>query len=234
MRVLVDYDNITKLDRSRGLVVIVNKIFSSIPNLNLPIKANASVRLYGGWYNHGNITHKAQLLSAEIANNFPIVIPYPPTSSKIIVNVELAFSILIAPREHILETYRIRSYPTDLKCDDPRNHGCTTISCPINHIYKFINTGSCDNQCCTIRPNQILYKGEQKLVDSMINSDLFYLSMSNESPIILVSSDDDFWPGIRTALELSTRLIQLHTKNNYLLPKAYLQHTNHYYEQYPL
>lgn len=230
--ILLDYDNLSLIDKQRGLLSVIEKILSKIQN-DIIDKTNVHVRLYGGWYDKNNITQRAQKLSSEILADFPTVVNPPITANNVVVNVELAYSMLIAPKEHLLETYRIRGYPADLQCDIPRNHGCTSQNCPINHIYEFINFQKCKGQCCSIIPSDILYRGEQKLVDSMITNDLLFLVMDNSKPIVIVSSDDDFWPSIRTALALSTNLIHLHTKN-YLTPNHYLQYANKYYSQYSL
>ncbi len=231
LTILLDYDNLERLDKSRGLYKTVEKIIAKTDNLQNTGKTNINVRVYGGWYNEGNITKRAQDLTVEINKDFPSVIIHPSSGYKMIVNAELAFGLLIAPKEHVLATYRFRSFPTDLKCDDPTIHGCTSPTCPIHNVYNFIKHGSISGQCCDIKPKNILYKGEQKLVDSMITTDVFYLTMNNESPIILVSSDDDFWPAIRTSLELETQVIHVHTKQAYQTPNCYLQFANSFYQQ---
>ena len=230
--ILIDYDNLSLLDKQRGLIAVVEKILSLVKN-EIVGKTNVDVRLYGGWYTQNKITQRAQNLVTEIVTSFPAAITPPITANNLIVNASLAYSLLITPNEHLLETFRIRGFPSDLHCDDPRNHGCTSLTCPINHIYDFINFQKCKGQCCGIVPSDILYRGEQKLVDSMLTNDLIYLSMSNSKPIVIVSSDDDFWPSIRTALALSTDVIHLLTKN-YTTPQHYLQYANKYYIQYKL
>ena len=62
-----------------------------------------------------------------------------------------------------------------------------------------------------MRQNDVLQKWEQKLVDTMLVSDLIFLATRGERDLVVVSSDDDIWPGIRTALQLGARVTQVHT-----------------------
>ena len=46
----------------------------------------------------------------------------------------------------------------------------------------------------------MLVRDEQKLVDSMLVVDLVHFSETVTEPLVVVSADDDLWPGIRFAL----------------------------------
>jgi len=48
-----------------------------------------------------------------------------------------------------------------------------------------------------IKPPDLLMRNEQKLVDTMIAADLFYLFLRTASAVAVVSSDDDYLPIIR-------------------------------------
>ena len=221
IEVLVDYDNLTLLHKSRGLITIANQILGTLLPSDIPQKRKARIRLYGGWYAQGSSSRLAQELSVAIQANFPMIITVPSIGTKLMVSMELAFALLITPHEHLLDTYRIRSCPSDLNCDDPSKHGCGDTSCPIKNVADCIKTGKCPKSTCSITPTDILYRGEQKLVDTMLTTDLFYLSMNSIEPLVVVSSDDDFWPAIRSVLALGSKVVHIHTKPKRRTPTHY-------------
>jgi uncharacterized LabA/DUF88 family protein len=229
LEILIDYDNLLYIDKTRGVKNVVTRLMSTFSPHDTANKRNIRVRLYGGWYRSSRLSTSAQNLSAEIQSDFPTVLTIPSTLQNIVVKVELAFSSVMSPREHLFDTYRVRGYPTDLSCDDPVNHGCNDPNCPIKHVYHFITNGYCPNQCCNATPSDILYRGQQKLVDTLLAIDLFYLSISNSNPIVIVTSDDDFWPSIRAAIELETKVIHVHTKRSRRTPIIYSRYANAYY-----
>ncbi len=55
----------------------------------------------------------------------------------------------------------------------------------------------------------VFYRSEQKLVDSMITVDLIHFAMNKSESLVLVSGDDDMWPGIRYALLQDASIIHL-------------------------
>ena len=46
-------------------------------------------------------------------------------------------------------------------------------------------------------PSALLQRAEQKLVDLMIVIDLVHLAETTSEPLVVVSADNDLWPGIR-------------------------------------
>lgn len=231
INILVDYDNLTKIDKSRGLLQIATQIVGKLGMPETVGKTRANLRLYGGWYHMGNSTRRAQDLAADIQANFPRVLSVPQSCQNLIVSAELAAALFISPREYLFNTFRIRGYPTDLNCDNPSIHGCIDAACPVRHIHSFITTGKCTGQTCKIGPSDILYRGEQKLVDTMIATDLFYLSMSSSDPIVIVSSDEDFWPAIRYAIALGSSITHIHTKPNRQTPLHYRKYVSTTYKE---
>ena len=81
----------------------------------------------------------------------------------------------------------------------------------MRHVADFLEEQRCPGNGCTVRQNDVLQKWEQKLVDTMLVSDLIFLATRGERDLVVVSSDDDIWPGIRTALQLGARVTQVHT-----------------------
>lgn len=207
--ILIDYDNLDKRDKQKGLIYLSEKIVngfspSDVNNLNVQI------RLYGGWYQNQRLTRTAQHLANEITGSFPITAVLNDNKSKIIVNVELAYSLITQPHMQLFNTFRIRGMPYGLDCFHPNQKNCLDPNCQLITVHNFIKSDICGS-CNKIRPADLLYKNEQKLVDTMITSDLIYTA-NTFSNVCIVSSDDDFWPGILTALNFGVRVTQIHTK----------------------
>jgi uncharacterized LabA/DUF88 family protein len=219
--ILVDYDNIKKHIRNRGMVYIADKIISKLEYNEIKQYKRVRMRLYGGWYEENSLTAKAQLLSSDVLYNFPSRINFvkDENSHSVIIVVELAYSTCIDPRSHLFSTYRTRMMPMDLKCLHPNTKGCSNLSCSLIKLYDHINNKSLRAGCCNLRAIDLVYKGEQKLIDAMLLCDLIYLSRE-ECQIVIVSSDDDFWPGIKTAIILGVKVIQVHTRNR-MVPITY-------------
>ena len=52
-------------------------------------------------------------------------------------------------------------------------------------------------------------RAEQKLVDSMLVVDLTHFADTTDQPLVVVSADDDLWPGIRFVLLRGARVIHV-------------------------
>lgn len=58
----------------------------------------------------------------------------------------------------------------------------------------------------------------------MLAADLFYsVQLSAEKRIVVVSSDDDLWPVIRTTLQLGLKVIHIHTEKGYATRPDYVR-----------
>lgn len=211
MLILVDYDNINRTSTRRGVTYVVREILSKIDPTDLNGINRVDIRLYGGWYEQNNFTIKAQNISTEISANFPASMKISDNITSVIVNCEMAYSLLSDPNNHLFHTYRRRGVPTNLRSRHPNQVGCTNATCPIIPLHSFIKNDIC-NSCSVIKPENILFKGEQKLVDTMLTSDLIF-SSGIQSELCIVSSDDDFWPGIITTISSGKRVLHLHTRN---------------------
>ncbi len=151
------------------------------------------------------MTQRAQNVSSKILQNFPAIALLSDGHTNVIVNCELAFSVLSDPSSHLFDTYRHKGKPSGLKARHPSKINCSDPNCPIIITYNFLNNNICP-QCNTVKPEDIFYRGEQKLVDTMITADLIYSSNQSIS-LAIVSSNDDFWPGIKTTLVLGKKII---------------------------
>jgi hypothetical protein len=229
LTILVDYDNIDLISRRRGLKFIANGIISQLDDVEFTKITEIKLRLYGGWFSKIAKTTFAENLNAEIYRDFPSIVMNTTTKRIYKVEVELAYGLLSFPSIHFFDTYRIRGFQTDIKSKPPSQEGCIDLNCPVRLVYEFITNGSCKNQCCNITPEDILYKGVQKLVDNMICCDIIYLAASNPAPIVLVSSDEDFWPVIFSVIKNSKKIIHIHSKPNRTLQLCYKNISNNFY-----
>jgi len=223
MFICVDYDNLPREHRHKGPKYVVERVLRSIGTRSFSADNRAKVRLYGGWYDCSNPTRRCQKLSGELQASFPGVIPVTDQSGAVPVRVaaELAYSLAADPHRHLFHTFRRRGMPQGLRCDDPGNHGCVDSSCPLKSLPHFINQGKCPKQGCSVRPEDLLYRNQQKLVDTMLSADVIHYATSGVSELCIVSSDDDFWPAIRSALLAGAQVIHVHTKPRHTTPAAY-------------
>jgi len=211
LNILVDYDNIRIEERRKGILYLTERILNEFRYDEIE-ELNINFRLYSGWYEEEKLTKSAQDLSSEIKSIFPTTVSLKDSKIKKIVNAEMAYSLIAHSSIHLLNTYRIRGFQYGLKSISQSDLGCDKDNCPVATIYDFIHKGKC-SICKTIKPKDIFYKGEQKLVDTMITSDLLYLAINYKRKICLVSTDDDFTPGIMTALALNIKVVHVKTKD---------------------
>jgi uncharacterized LabA/DUF88 family protein len=223
--ILVDYDNIRIEERRKGIFYVIELIVREFNQSEIE-ELNIKVRLYSGWYDEENLTKSAQDLSSEIKSIFPTTIALMDGKMKII-NVEMAYSLISHSGIHLFNTYRIRGFLYGLKSVNPVELGCMENHCPIKTIYDFIKNGKC-SICGKIKPKDVFYKGEQKLVDTMITADMLFLAYNTNGSLCLVSSDDDFTPGIMTALAMNKKIVQVKTKNSNLNSLDISKHSSNY------
>ncbi len=236
MFILVDYDNLPPIETRRGVLSIVTKILNTIGASRLTAHPRVRFKLYGGWYELSRMTRRAQLLSEEVRRVFPRAVPVTATTGAVspIVAVELAQGIEIDPRAVIENTFRTRELPSGLRCDLPPFTNCVSPgACPLAHFAQFISA-SCPERGCRVEPKQIMGRDEQKLVDGMLTADLIYSAVRRQADVGIVSSDDDLWPGIKSALLLGANVIHIHTIPGRITPSRYSRGAGRTYSQLAL
>jgi len=230
---LVDWDNIRPNQRRLGIVTVVEKMVQHVALRVAPTSTKLRFRLYGGWYEDDQLTRYAQRLSAGINADFPRAISVPTTAGtrSMIANLELALALDLRPTYHLFRTYRRRQVPSNLRADSPRDHGCDDDRCPLQLLDRFINDGRCPKAGCGITVDQVLFVGQQKLVDAMLLSDLLYAARQGESSVVVVSSDDDLWPGIVLASACGLHVFHLHTHVGRSTPRVYSRMMQSHYTE---
>ena len=70
-------------------------------------------------------------------------------------------------------------------------------------------------------PGTVLERAEQKLVDSMITIDLVHLAEATSQCLVVVSADDDLWPGIRFVLLRGAQVVHVVPRRGGSAPERY-------------
>ncbi|MDR1699825.1 MAG: hypothetical protein LBR68_01365 [Lachnoclostridium sp.] len=211
MTVLVDYDNIADSHTRKGIQFLTDSIISLIDPSYIA-NPRIVIRFYGGWYEKKRSTSRSQNLEADIRQIYPTTTVLSDRKTKVVVQCELAYGIMADPKFHLVYTFREKGIPSGLKAHHPIKEGCHDVDCPLIHFQKFIQEKKCP-KCGHIKPEDVLYRGEQKLVDSMIITDMLHESLKNKF-VCIVSSDDDFWPGIRASIINGCKIVHINTQNS--------------------
>lgn len=218
LRLYIDYDNLNEDKKRKGLLDLATRALMSLRIPTQKTTGRCELRVYGGWYNETTLTPLAQKIIAEIGREFPAVLPFQGATGapgKISVSAELARSLEAEPTHHLFNTFRQKSAPRSLKCTHPLTKGCNDPECPLVLLPGLFDTEQCPRSGCTIQLRDLLFRREQKLVDTMLACDMIHASRLKCDFIILVSSDDDLLPAIRIALLDGTPFARLHPKNYY-------------------
>ena len=214
MEILVDYNNVLEVDRRRGIVYLVEKLLGTIGPSRFGSRSRASIRLYDGWYELQSLTRTAQETSADVQANSPrtVQLQSQGTSKTLIVNVELAYSLMSDPTVHLWHTFRPKNPQSNITCRQPHEAVCAVVACPLAPMSAFLSTRTCPESSCNLKPADFVVRNEQKLVDTMIASDLFALHLASAPEAVIVSSDDDLLPAIRMLVKCGTSVIHVLTR----------------------
>ena len=171
------------------------------------------IRLYGGWFDGAAHSPQAKRLIPEIDQAFPQAVMWSARgwSAKCITQVEMAVGLEADPGRHLFRTLRKRPYKSQLLFNETFTEDCSDDGCPMRVVAKFLQDQRCPRSNCSVTQGDVLSKWEQKLVDTMLVSDLILLASRKEEDLVVVSSDDDIWPGVRTAVHLGAQVTLIHT-----------------------
>jgi uncharacterized LabA/DUF88 family protein len=214
MEILVDYNNILEVDRKKGVRYVSERILSVIGPFRLGERHRATIRLYDGWYEAQSPSRVAQEVSADVQANCPhtVTLVDGTDTKRLIVSVELAYSLRSDPTVHLWHTFRAKSPQSNVSCKTPLSAGCTAASCPLAPMERFIAKRKCPVAGCSLKPQDFLVRNEQKLIDTMMAADLFSLHLSSAPEAVIVSSDDDLLPVIRMIAKSGTNVLHVLTR----------------------
>ena len=211
MIILIDYDNLDQLERRRGILHVISRLLDVLGSRRRVWERRVDCRLYGGWLDEGASSRSAESLVPDLRRDFPRSVPVTGAGFRsVLVHVELARSLACDPTVVLTHTYRRRSFPRSLRCEAAPFPGCAIPSaCPVAGLDPFIRNGRCPIDDCPAEPRTVLARAEQKLVDSMLVIDLVHFAETTDQPLVVVSADDDLWPGIRFVLLRGARVIHV-------------------------
>ena len=200
--VLVDYANLQQRHKDAGMLDLVTKVLAGISWDPGTLRGTCEVRFYGGWYEEDQLTRQAQDVVVEIQRDFPAVIRVPAQNGTIAFNTtaDLARSLLQDPGNHLFRTYRRKERATNVRVESPGVVGCTHDDCVLPKVKHMLKKGSCPRSGCSVQRSDLIYRHEQKIVDTMLTCDMVHASNRDFDRLVLVSDDDDFIPPLRTIL----------------------------------
>ncbi|UTC67847.1 MULTISPECIES: NYN domain-containing protein [unclassified Treponema] len=197
--VLVDFDNIDYSLRT-DLHLLENRLFSAVSKIQKYDEIN--LRFYGGWDYQKKVSRSAASISPWI-HSFPHVINHT------VLNAEIARSLAFE-KVNLPFTYRCRKKRINIQVDTSQI--CVSNNtCDLFRINQIFANKKCSKLGCNKLLNEAFLINEQKLVDTMIATDLHYFSTLYKDHIFLVSSDDDFVPPIRYLCNMGYNIKVIHT-----------------------
>lgn len=216
--VFIDYDNLLESQRVGGILDVVTKALIQVPLDTGTNRAKCDVRIYGGWYEGTQLTRRGQDVVVEIQRDFPKVIRLPTATGEHVLvptTAELAVALLQEPGHHLFNTFRKKGIPANVRVEAPSNVGCIDPSCVLPLMKKLLKSGNCPKAGCGIATGNLIYRNEQKIVDTMLSCDLIHAADGVAVQVILVSGDDDFLPPLRTVLLRGVKAVRFHPKPNF-------------------
>jgi len=233
VKVLVDYSN--AIGEYSSVIEMIESITEEICSVLKNVPKRLSYRVYGGWYKGNKYTRLAQRVSVDLNKEYTstyrpieeIDIPF------VMIEADLAYSLLSEPSHNLVRTYREKPGRShSVWINEPELSGCSQDNCHLKGLLSIFQSGDCTHPSCSLGASELVGdKREQKLVDTMMVSDMIYLSYSGEDTISIVSSDDDMIPGVRNSLTYGTKVVHIHTGSRKSTPNEYIMPTRDGYIQ---
>lgn len=214
--VLVDFDNLADNQQSNLQLYIEKIIVSVLAHLESGVKIWCQVRLYGGWYEHNTSTKRAIELDGKYSNPLIGTVPHNDTFCQYFTDIKLARALLSIPNKDFWNTYRKKQRIVKGLIIADQVKQCNFPDNTMMNLKKILKTGKCPHTECEKNNDQpIIFRSEQKMVDTMLSCDLIDSALINPSAdyVIVVSSDDDFIPPlVLSSNTRSTKLVRVLTK----------------------
>lgn len=211
----IDYDNLTTRQQQAGIIDVVTMALQNMPVVDTDARIRCDCRVYGGWYEEDQMTRLAQQVTAELQRGFPCLLPGRAASGqviKIVTRAELAVSMLEEPTHHVFYTYRRKSVPSNIRIASAETAGCSQTQCALPQLRHILKKQRCPVLECNVSGTDLVYRHEQKIVDTMLTCDLLFAPQLGYSMVALVSGDDDFLPPLRSLILRGYPSLRLHPK----------------------
>ena len=236
MAMFIDYDNVERAVRQHGVEAVIRTVLRTMPEDILPPGTRISTRLYGGWYQRHRLSATARALSRDVRDSFPSDLSLTALEPErtVYVSAELALALAISPSTDLVNTYRVRGTPPNIRPRDFPFSGCALprLKCPLAQTHQFLDERRCPQRGCSVRPRHVMTRSEQKLVDTMLTADLIYTALHSPKTMIVVSNDDDLWPAIHTSVNLGAVVHHVHPVAGRRTPESYASTLDANYFQY--
>lgn len=215
--IFVDYDNLLPAQKSAGILDIVTNVLVQVPCEQSVKRGKCEIRVYGGWYEGNQSTRRAQDLMVELQRDFPNIIRIPRgdgSNLEMKAKAELAVSLLQEPGHHLFNTFRRKGKPSSVQVEKPNEVGCVDSACVLPQMKQLLSKGSCPKAGCTVSSCELVYRQEQKIVDTLLACDMIHAVNRVSGYVILVSGDDDFLPPLRAVLLQGVSAVRCYPKKN--------------------
>lgn len=217
MYLLIDHDNINERDLRHGLERVASVVADELGPIPFEKDPRLQVRVYGGWFRGEDRSARAKRILSELAGSFqtPLVIARSGKSVRLTMSAALADSLLSQPKNPILDTYR--EGRVDLSrlalASSPFAACVAPGACSLHAIAQGMKDGSCPVLSCSVSLAHIATRNEQKLVDTMLVADMMELGRQQAKALAVISSDDDLWPGILSAMLMGTHVFHFQSRS---------------------
>lgn len=201
--VLVDYDNAFPPSAELSDDEIAADFGEWLERLlsNYPAITRFDIRFYGGWYNETGLSHHGSAAARIVAYlpDFPVA----TAAGKIVRGgVMLAAAPLVTSTSSpLLGSHRRRgSLPRIRLSRSPHPDNCAQAdaTCPAAILKAFTKSSTrvCPSQDCSLVASQAFITQEQKMVDTLLSTDILTADSSPAgfSILAVVSADSDFLP----------------------------------------
>ena len=214
VNILVDYDNLG-VYKPKSINDIVTLTLSRVLRYIGESRIHCLVRLYGGWFTKEGQSNEGKAVLVKLQGNEDIIETQVGKDGQRVVakvHVEMASSILQKPECDLFFTYRTKARTYDLRVKKQEETECKHDSCLLPLLAKFLKTRKCPRDGCSVDEADLVWRNEQKLVDSMIVCDLLYSADVQVDYIVLVSDDDDFVPPLVALSVMNKNVIRISPK----------------------
>jgi len=194
---LVDYHNLPPQIKGGGPTSLARSIDNLVTS-HYPKTREINIRLYGGWYDGTGLSRDGTRLSQELGASFPLFLKGANGGIRH-VQCEIASSLFDSKADLFPSTLRHR-HGVDWYVRDPHPIRCVDqANCTVSVVMKWSRKG-CPTLNCPVTSVEAFRCLQQKLVDSLICCDLLSLAIDDQdSPVFLISEDDDFVPALLLA-----------------------------------
>lgn len=217
--VLVDYDNAFPPNRGLSddeIAVEVGRWLQELAARYAQV-STFEVRLYGGWYDDNDLSRHGSDVARvmTLMPDFPMILH----SGRVLRGgVSLAVNpISSSNRSPLLGTYRRRGSLPRIRSRQPFPDACaqTDATCPAAILRSFTKHSrrECPVDTCSISAAEAFEVHEQKMVDTLLSTDILVAGghQSVYSIVVVVSGDSDFVPPLLAASVVASdvALVQL-------------------------